>query len=144
MQLMKKLFQFVAFALVLLAATQRLLADAACAQQRCGGTPDCSMHLDSLSIPDPAMQFQLASSQAAPQSVIAEAGCSYGSCWLRSDSAKFLITTPTKFKLAGSSTFLTPIAQFSASPGVILAARSSEYAAAGAVPKHPLFQVFRI
>jgi hypothetical protein len=39
---------------------------------------------------------------------------------------------------------LMPVAQFSARAAVILATRSSEDAAAGAVPRHILFQVFRI
>jgi len=144
MQLMKRLFQFVVFALVLLAGPQPLLADIVCAQQRCGAIPDCSMHLGCMAIPDSAMQSLLASSQAAPQVVLAEAGCSYGSCRLRSDSATLLMATPPLLKLASSSTLFTPVAQFSASPAVNLAARSSEDAAVGAVPRHILFQVFRI
>jgi hypothetical protein len=55
-----------------------------------------------------------------------------------------LLATPPIFRLANGSTFLMPVAQFSASPRVILAARSSEDAAAGAVPRNILFQVFRI
>jgi hypothetical protein len=144
MQLMKRLFQFVVFALVLLAVPQPLLADIACAQQRCGGTSDCSMHLVCMATPDSAMQPLIASSQAAPHVVFAEAGCSYGSCWLRSDSATFLMARPPIFILASSSTFLMPVAQFSANPTVIIAARSSKDAAAGAVPRHILYQVFRI
>jgi len=52
--------------------------------------------------------------------------------------------TPPIFRLANSSTLLMPVAQFSAGPAVTLAARSSEDAAAGAVPRNILFQVFRI
>jgi hypothetical protein len=144
MQFMKRLFQFVVFALVLLAAPQPLLADIACAQQRCGGTPDCYMHIGCMAIPDSAMQSLLASSQVAPHVVFAEAGCSYVSCWLRSDSATLLTATPPILKLAGSSTLIMPEAQFSASPAINLAATSSKDAAAGAVPRHILFQVFRI
>jgi hypothetical protein len=54
------------------------------------------------------------------------------------------MATPPTFRLANGSTLLMPVAQFSASPPVILAARSSEDAAAGAVPRNILFQVFRI
>jgi hypothetical protein len=54
------------------------------------------------------------------------------------------MATPPLLKLASSSTLFTPVAQFSASPAVNLAARSSEDAAVGAVPRHILFQVFRI
>ncbi len=144
MQLMKRLFQFVVFALVLLAVAQPLLADTACTQQQCGGTPDCSMHLGSMAIPGSAMSSLLASSQATPHAVFAEAGCSYGWCWLRSDSTRLLMPTPPIFRLANSSTLLMPVAQFSAGPAVTLAARSSEDAAAGAVPRNILFQVFRI
>jgi len=143
MQLMKRLFQFVVFALVLLAAAQPLLADTACTQQRCEGT-DCSLHFDSMAIPNSAMPPILASSQATPQVVFAEAGCSYGLCWLRSDSATLLLATPPTFRLARSSTFYMPVVQFSASRAVILAARPFEDAATGAVPKNILFQVFRI
>ena len=141
---MKRLFQFVVFALVLLAAALPLLADIACAQPRCEGTPDCYMHLGSMVIPDSAMSSLLVSSQATPHAVFAEAGCSYGSCWLRSDSTTLLVATPPIFRLANGSTLLMPVAQFSASLAVILAARLSEDAAAGAVPRHILFQVFRI
>jgi hypothetical protein len=144
MLLMKRLFQFVVFAVALLAAAQPLLADTACAEQRCGGTSDCYMHLGSMAIPDSAMQPLLASSQATPHAVFAEAGCSYGSCSLRSDSTTLLVATPPIFRLANSNTLLMPVAQFSASPAVTLAARSSEDAAAGAVPRNILFQVFRI
>jgi hypothetical protein len=143
MQHMKRLFQFVVFGLVLLAAAQPLLADAACAQQRCGGTPDCYMHLGSMAIPDSAMSSLLASSLATPHAVFAEAGCNYGSCRLRSDRATLLLATAPTLRLV-SNTFLMPVAQFSASLAVILAARSSEDAAAGAVPRNILFQVFRI
>ena len=140
---MKKLFQLVVFALVLLAGPQLLLADIACAQQRCGGTTDCYMHIGCMAIPDSAMQSLLASSQTTPQVVFEEAGCSNGSCWLRSDSATLLTATPPTFRRA-SNTMLMPVAQFSARAAVILATRSSEDAAAGAVPRHILFQVFRI
>ena len=144
MQLMKRLFQFVVFALVLLAVAQPLLADTACTQQRCGGTPDCYMHLGSMAIPDSAMSSILVSSQATPYGVFAESDCSYGWCWLRSDSTTLLVATPPIFRLANGSTLLMPVAQFSAGPAVTLAARSSEDAAAGAVPRNILFQVFRI
>jgi hypothetical protein len=100
--------------------------------------------LDSMAISNSSMQPILASSQATPQVVFAEAGCSYGSCWLRLHSATLLLATPPIFRLANGSTFLMPVTQFSASPAVILAARSSEDAAAGAVPRNILFQVFRI
>lgn len=141
---MKRLFEFIVFALVLLAAAQPLLADTACTQQRCGGTPDCYMHLGSMAIPDSAISSLLASSLATPQAVFAEAGCSYGSCWLRSDSTALLVATPPIFRLANGGTLLMPVAQFSASPAVTPAARSSEDAAARAVPRNILFQVFRI
>ena len=144
MQLMKRLFQFVVFALVLLAAAQPLLADTACAQQKCGGTPDCSMYSGSMAIPGSAMSSLLASSQATPHAVFAESGCSYGWCWLRSDSTPLLVAKPPIFRLANSSAPLMPVAQFSGSSAVILAARSSEGAAAGAVPRNILFQLFRI
>jgi hypothetical protein len=143
MQHMKRLFQFVVYALVLLAAAQPLLADTACTQQRCGSTPDCYMHLGSMAIPDSAMSSLLASSLATPHAVFAETGCSYGSCRLRSDSTRLLMATPPTFRLA-SNTLLMTVAQFSASPAVILAARSSEDAAVGSVPRNILFQVFRI
>jgi hypothetical protein len=144
MQLMKRMFRFAVLALVLLAAAQPLLADIACAQQRCGGTPNCYMHIGCTAIPDAAMQSLLVSSLSASYVVLAEAGCSYGSCELRSDSATLQMATPPIFKLASSSPLLMPVAQFSASPVVTLAARSSRDAAAGAVPRHILFQVFRI
>lgn len=141
---MKRLLQFVAFALVLLVVAQPLLADTECAQQRCGGTLDCSMNIGCKAIPDSAMQSILASSQASPHVAIAEAACSYGSCRLRSDSAALLTATPPILKLASSSKLLMPVAQFSASPVVNLAATSAEDAAAGAVHRRILFQVFRI
>jgi hypothetical protein len=94
--------------------------------------------------PDFAMQSHLASSQAAPHVVFAEAGCSYGSCWLQSSSDTLLMATPPIFRLASSNTFLMRVAQFFASPAVILTERSSEDAVAGAVPMHILLQVFRI
>ena len=144
MQPMKRLFQFVVFALVLLAAAQPLLADPACTQPQCEGNPVCSMHFESMAIPNSAMQPILASLQATPQFVFAEAGCSYGWCWLRSDSSGLLVATPPTFRLANCSSFLVPVAQFSGSPAVVLAARSCEGAAGGAVPRHILFQVFRI
>jgi len=97
-----------------------------------------------MAILDSPMQLILASSQATPQVVFAEAGCSYGSCLLRSDGATLPLATPTIFRLANGSTLLMPVAQFSASPAVILAARSPEDAAARAVPRNILFQVFRI
>jgi hypothetical protein len=82
MQLMKRLFQFVVFALVLLAAAQPLLADTVCTEQRCGGTPDCSLHLGGMSIPDSAMSSLLASSrQLAP---------SPGTSYSKSSEFKFL------------------------------------------------------
>jgi hypothetical protein len=145
MQLMKRLFQFVVFALVLLAAAaQPLLADIACAQQRCGGIVDCSMHIGCMAIPDSAMQSFLASFQAAPQVAIAEAGCSYDSWWLAPTDATLLKATPPTTRLASSTTLLMRVAQFSASPVVNPVARLSEDAAVGAVPRHILFQVFRI
>jgi hypothetical protein len=101
------------------------------------------MHFDSMAIPNPAMQHIFTSSQATQQVVFGEAGCSYGPCWLRSDSAIFLLATPPIFRLA-SGTSLVPVAPFSASPEVVLAARSSKDAAAVAVPRHILFHVFRI
>lgn len=143
MQLMKRLFQFVVFALVLLAAAQPLLADAACTQPQCESGRVCSMHLGSMAIPDSAMSSLLASSLAIPHAAFAD-GCSYGSCRLRSDSTRLLMATPPTFRLANGSTLLMPVAQFSASPAVILEARSSEDAAAGAVPRHIRFQVLRI
>jgi hypothetical protein len=141
---MKRLFKFAVFALALLAAVQPLLADAACAQPRCERSPDCSMRLDSMVIPDSAAQSLLASSQATPQVVFAGAGSSGASCRPQSSSATSLMATPPIVKLASSSTFLMPVVRFFASRAVILAARSSEDAAAGAIPKHVLFQVFRI
>jgi hypothetical protein len=54
------------------------------------------------------------------------------------------MATPPIFRLAISSTLFMRVAQFSASPAVILAERSSEDAAAGAVSRHILLQVFRI
>jgi hypothetical protein len=141
---MKRLFQFVVFALVLLAAAQPLLADIVCAQQRCGGTPDCYMHFGSMATPDSAVQSLLASSQATPNAPFVEAGCRYGSCWFRSDGAALLMATPPILKLSSSSTLLMPVAQFSANPAVNLADTSAEDAAAGAVPRRILFQVFRI
>ena len=145
MQAMKRLFQFVAFALVLLAAAQPLLADSTCTQPQCEGNPVCSMRFESMAIPNSAMQPILASLQATPQVVFAEAGCSYGWCWLRSDSSSRLLAAilPT-FRLVNRSSFLVPVAQFSGSPAVVLAARSCEGTAGGAVPRHMLFQVFRI
>jgi hypothetical protein len=144
MQVMKRLSQFVVFALVLLGAAQPLLADIDCAQQRCGAIPDCSMHLGCMATPDSVMQSLFASTQATSHVAFAEAGCSYGFCRLRSDSTALLMATPPTFRLASSSTLLMPVAQFSASPAVNLAATSSEDAAAVAVPRHILFQVFRI
>jgi hypothetical protein len=91
-----------------------------------------------------AMLFLLASSQATPPAVFTEAGCSYGSCWLRSDNSPLLVATPPIFRLANGSTLLMPVAQSSWSHAVILAARPFEDAAAGEVPRNILFQVFRI
>jgi hypothetical protein len=54
------------------------------------------------------------------------------------------MATPPTFRLANGSTLLVPVAQFSVRAAVILAARSSEDAAAGAVPRNILLQVFRI
>ena len=136
--------QFAGFALVLLALAQPLLADIVCAQQRCGGTLDCSTHIGGMAVPDSAMQSLLVSSQASPHDVFAEAACSYGSCRVRSDSAALLTATPPIPKAANSSTLLIVVAQFSASPAVNLAATSSEDAAAADVPRHILFRVFRI
>jgi hypothetical protein len=141
---MKRSFQFAVFVLVVLAGPQRLLADIACVQQRCGGNTDCYMHIGCMATPDSAMQSFLASSQAAPHVVFAAAGCSYGSCWLRSDGAALLTAIPPILKLASSTTLLTLVAQLSGSPAVNLAATSSKDAAAGAVPRHILFQIFRI
>ena len=100
------------------------------------------MNIGCKAIPDSAMQSILASSQASPHVAIAEAACSYGSCRLRSDSAALLTATPPILKLASSSKLLMPVAQFSASPVVNLAATSAEDAAAGAVHRRILFQVF--
>ena len=144
MQPMKRLFQFVAFALVLIGASQPLLADTACTQPQCEGNPVCSMHFESMAIPNSAIQPMLASSQSTAQVVFAEAGCGYGWCWLRSDSIRLLVVAPPTFRLANGSTFLVPVAQLSASPAVILAAGSPEDTAVGAVPRNILFQVFRI
>jgi hypothetical protein len=141
---MKRLFQFGAFALALLVAALPLLADAACTQQPCGGAPNCSMHVGGIAIPDSAMRSLLASTQATPQAVFAEAGCSYGSCSLQSERAALLMATPPIFRFAGTSTLLMPVAPFSASREVVLTARPSEDPAPGAVPMHILFQVFRI
>ena len=141
---MKRLFQFVVFALVLLAAAQPLLTVTACAQPQCEGSPVCSIRVDSMAIPNYAMQPIRAGSQATPQVAVADAGCSYGWCWLRPDNTTLLVATPPIFRLANGSTLLMPVAQFSASPAVILAARSSEDATAGIVPRNILFQVFRI
>lgn len=143
MKHMKRFFQFVVFALALVVASQPLLVDAVCPQQQCGGTPDYSVHFDSMAIPNLAMWHILTSSQATQQVVFGEAGCSYGPCWLQSDSATLLMATPPILKLA-SSKLLMRVAQFSASPVVNLAARSSQDAVVGAVPRHILFQVFRI
>jgi hypothetical protein len=55
-----------------------------------------------------------------------------------------LAAKPPIFRLGNGSTLLMPVAQFYAIPAVILAARSSEDAAAGAVPRIILFQVFRV
>jgi hypothetical protein len=140
---MKRLFQFVALAIVLLAAAQPLLANTACTQPRCEGSPDCSTHFDSTAIPNSGMQYILASSPATSSVVFPEAGCGYGTCWLESDSATLLAVTPPTSRLA-SRTFLMPVAPFSASQAVILAAGSPQDVAAGAVPRHILFQVFRI
>ena len=142
-QLMKKLFQFVALATVLLAATQPLLANTACTQPRCEDSPDCSTHFDSMAIPNSAMQYILASSPATSSVVFPEAGCSYGTCWPESDSSTLLAVTPPTSRLASRTLFM-PVAPFSASHAFILAARSPEDAATGAVPRHILFQVFRI
>jgi hypothetical protein len=141
---MKRSFQFAVFVLVVLAGPQRLLADIACVQQRCGGNTDCYMHIGCMATPDAAMQSFLASSQATPHVAFAAASCSDGSCWLRSDSVTLQMATPPVSKFANSSTLFMPVAQLSASPAVNLAATSSKDAAAGAVPRHILFQVFRI
>ena len=101
------------------------------------------MHLASMAIPNSAMQYILASSPATSSVVLPEAGCSYGTCWLESDTATLLAVTPPTSRLA-SRTLLMPIAPFSASHAVILAARSPQDVAAEAVPRHILFQVFRI
>ena len=144
MQIMKRLFQFIAFALVLLAAAQPMLVDTVCVQPQCGGTPDCYTHLGCMATPDFAMQSLLATSQATPQVAFAESGCTFGWCWLRSDSSKSRVATPQIFAPASSSPFFMPVAQFSTSPAVVLAARSSENGAADNVPRHILFRVFRI
>ena len=136
---MKRLFQFVVFGLALLAAVEPLLADTACVQPQCEGSPVRSVCFDGMAIPSLAVQNLLASSQATPQAVSA-AGC----CRLRSDGTASLVATPPIFRLANDSAFLVPVAQLSASPAVILASRSSEDAAAGAVSRNILFQVFRI
>jgi hypothetical protein len=135
MQLMKILFQSVVFGLVLLVASQPLLADTACTRQRCGGAPDCYMHLGSMAFADSAMQSLLASFPATPYVVFAESDCSYGSCWLRSDSATLLMATPQIFNLAGKTTLLMPVAQLSASRAAILAPRPFEDPASVAVPE---------
>ena len=140
---MKRLFQFVALAIVLLAAAQPLLANTACTQPQCEGSPDCSTHFDSMAIPSSAMQYILASSPATSSVVLPEAGCSYGTCWLELDSAKLLAVTPPTSRLA-SRTLLMPVAPFSGSDAVILPVRSPGDVATGAVPRHILFQVFRI
>ncbi len=142
-QLMKRSFQFVVFALVLLAAAQPLLADIACDQRQCEGSPVCSVWFEGMAIPDSAMLSLLASAQATPYAVLPEAGCSNGWCWLASDSPRLLVATPQTFRQARGSTFM-PVAQLSANSAVVLAARSSEDATAGAVPRNILFQVFRI
>ena len=141
---MKRSFQSVVFALVLLAAAQPLLADTACDQRQCEGSPVCSVWFEGMAIPDSAMLSLLASAQATPYAVLPEAGCSNGWCWLRSDSTALLMATPLAFRLANGRTLFIPVAQFSVSPAVILAAGSCEDAAAGSVPKNILFQVFRI
>ena len=144
MQPMKRLFQFVVFALVLIGASQPLLADTVCTQPQCEDNPVCSMHFESMAIPNSAIQLILASSQSTAQVVFAEAGCGYGWCWLRSDSSRLLVVAPPTFRLASGSTFLVPVAEFSGSPAVVLAARSCEGVPGGAVPRRILFQVFRI
>ena len=143
-ELMKRLFQFVLFTLVLLAAAQPLLADTACAQPQYECSPVCSMCTDGIAIRNSAMQPILASSQATKQVAFAEAGGSFGWCWLRSDSSKSLVATPQIIVPASNSSFFMPVAQFSTSPAVVLAARLSEGGAADTVPKHILFRVFRI
>lgn len=142
--LVKRLLQFVVSGLALLATAQPLLAETVCDQPQCESTPVCSTWFDSMAIPTSALQPILASSQATLHVAFVKAGCSYGCCWLRSNTRELLLATPPTFRLTDGSRPLTPVAQFSASHVVILAARSSEDAAAGAVPRNILFQVFRI
>ena len=134
---MKRLFQFVLFGLVLLAAAQPLLAETACDHRQCEGSLVCSVCFDGMVIGNPALRPVLANSQT-------ETGCTYGWCQLRADGSSLLVTTPSTPRLANGRTLFIPVAQFSASPVVILAARSSEDAAASTIPRHILFQVFRI
>ena len=143
-ELMKRLFQFVIFGVVLLAAAQPLPANTACDQQQCEGTPVCSVCFDGTVIRNSAMQPIPAGSRSTPQVAFGETKCSYGWCWLRSDGSSSLVATPSTFRLANGRTLFIPVAQFSVSPAVILAARSCEDAAAGTVSRNILFQVFRI
>ena len=143
-QLMKRSFQFVVIALVLLAAAQPLLAHTACDQRQCEGSPVCSVWFEGMAIPDSAMLSLLGSAQATPYAVLPEAGCSNGWCWLTSDNPRLLVATQSTFRLANGRALFIPVARFSVSPAVILAARLSEDAAAGTVPRHILFQVFRV
>jgi len=144
---MKKLLQFVALALVLLVAAQPLLAKTSCAKQPCVGdqsVEDCRVFSDTLAKPDSAMPSTLANPRATVHALLGKAGCNYGSCCLAWPTATSQMAAPPKSRLASSDTPFTPIAQFVATPTVILAARASENLATHATAKYILFQVFRI
>jgi hypothetical protein len=134
---MKRFFQFVVFALALVVASQPLLVDAVCPQQQCGGTPDYSVHFDSMAIPNLAMWHILTSSQATQQVVFGEAGCSYGPCWLQSDSATLLMATPPILKLASSKLLMRvpKTRSLGRSPGTS-SSRSSEFKYLPAISAH--------
>jgi hypothetical protein len=113
---MKRSPQFVALALLLLVVAQPVLADTGCIQPP----------------------------QAVTDVVVAEAGCSYSSCWLSSASPTLPVAMPPKVRLAGSTALFTQVAHSTVIPAVLLAARPAEDAAAHATAKYILFQVFRI
>lgn len=143
---MKKFFQFVALVVVLLLAAQPLLADTACAQQRCAddhSMADCCSHSGSMAMPDSAM-LSTAMNSTPAESVQAEAVCSYDSCGIVSVSSTAQVATDPKDGLATSVDLLMPVALFSAIPAAALSVRFVEDAPTPATSRQVLFQVFRI
>jgi hypothetical protein len=145
---MKRLLQFVALVLVLLVAAQPLLANAACAAERCSGehvmTACCMMHSGGMVMGAGMQSMRAACTPVSGHKAVVTVACSDPGCGSVSADAAVQIAGPSRFTLASAATPLLATAQMAASVEPLRGGQPSAGAPVPATARYILLQTFRI